>query len=182
MNSLQKKRKLFEYLVYLLEEWRKEKYPNYNEKFTKLKLQKILFLVSSYKATIHCHPLLDIFNNFYACTWGPVEMDIYESMCNSNFEFIIFENNDCVLKNNIEDVKKDADDELIELMECLKNTINEIKESEVDYITVGGFDLVNIVQKWSCWKVSMRTTEILNQQIEQITTKEICESRCKPWK
>ena len=182
MDSLQRKRKLFEYLVYLLEEWRKEKYPNYKEKFTKLKLQKILFLVSSYKATINHHPLLDVFNNFYACTYGPVEMDIYDSMCKSNFECIIFENHECVIKNNIEDIKKNTDDELIELMKCLKDTINEIKESEVDYITVGGFNLVDIVQKWTCWIVSMRVAEILNKQIEQITTKEICESKCKPWK
>lgn len=182
MDSLQRKRKLFEYLVYLLEEWRKEKYPNYKEKFTKLKLQKILFLVSSYKATTNYHPLLNVFDNFYACTYGPVEMDIHESMCDSNFEFIIFENHECVIKSNIEDIKKDADDELIELMKCLENTINEIKESEVDYITVGGFDLVDIVQKWTCWIVSKRVAEILNNQIEQITTKEICESRNKPWK
>ena len=62
----EKKRHLFEYLIYLLKQWKDEQYPNVTEEFTKLKLQKILFLVAAVKATAQSHPLLEVFNNFYA--------------------------------------------------------------------------------------------------------------------
>ena len=86
---------LFEYLVFRLDEWKKN-IEKRNEKvpaFTKLRLQKILFLVCAWNVENTNRKLLNIFNQFYALPYGPVEIDIYEAMKNNQtFKHISFSN------------------------------------------------------------------------------------------
>ena len=74
------KKLLFEYLVFRLDEWKKQLNNTNKILLSKLRLQKILFLVCACDATNENRRLLDVFDNFYALPYGPVEMDIYEAM------------------------------------------------------------------------------------------------------
>lgn len=184
-NNINKKY-LFEYLVYLLEQWRQEEHCDFTEKFTKLKLQKILFLVASYNADKDNHPLLDVFNNFYALPYGPVEIDIYESMNSSEFRFIKFISNNCTI--NFEElakwVKSSHNDKSIEkAMTAMENSLEDIKKMKMDkdYIVMPTFDLVDITHKWTSWQVAMRVAEIFGKKRERMTTDDICNSRIKAY-
>ena len=77
---------IFEYLVFRLDEWKKylEKNGFKVPAFTKLRLQKVLFLVCAWNTSNSEKKLLNIFNNFCALPYGPVEMDIYEAMRTNN--------------------------------------------------------------------------------------------------
>ena len=82
---------LFEYLVFRLDEWKKkiESTGKSVPAFTKLRLQKILFLVCAWNTTNADRKLLNVFNSFCALPYGPVEMDIYEAMkSNRAFQYI----------------------------------------------------------------------------------------------
>ena len=80
VNKKMNKNLLFEYLVFRLDEWKKniENTGKSVPAFTKLRLQKILFLVCAWNATNTERKLLNVFNNFYDLPYGPVEMDVYE--------------------------------------------------------------------------------------------------------
>ena len=94
VNSSQNiKNKLFEYLVFLLEQWKND--IQATGSFTKLRLQKILFFAVAVNATEENHPLLNVFNRFYAMPYGPVELDIYESMKRNEFDYIKFNGIEC---------------------------------------------------------------------------------------
>lgn len=169
---------LFEYLVYLLEQWRLNSHPNLTGVLTKLKLQKILFLVASVNATVEYHPLLDVFNKFYALPYGPVEIDIYEAMKSSEFKNIKFDGNNCEQNLN--------ESQFINLNESLKSAMNAslqtIKDMGVDYIIMPPFDLVSITHKWTSWQVAMHVAEMLGNRKEYMSTEDIYNSSVKAFK
>ena len=61
---MDKKYLLFEYLVFRLDEWKKQLNNTNKILLSKLRLQKILFLVCACDATKENFKLLNIFNNF----------------------------------------------------------------------------------------------------------------------
>ena len=75
---------LFEYLMYHLIEWYKNVVSNnqiQNKHFSRLTALKLLFFVSTIKDTENEErDLLDIFNNYCAMQYGPVEIDIYTAI------------------------------------------------------------------------------------------------------
>lgn len=177
-QQMANKKHLFEYLVYQLEQWRKDKHPEKADAFTKLKLQKILFLVASVNAKKDDHPLLDVFNNFYALPYGPVEIDIYEAMNDKSFRNINFEGNEC--KQNFEEnVFEDLD---TRLTEAIKNSIQAIREKGADYIIMSPFELVDITHKWTSWQVAMQVAEMCNSKRERMSTDDIISSTVKAYK
>ena len=89
------KNDLFEYVVYKLDQWYKETHEGQTLQITKLRLQKILFLLCAVNATKKEHGLLSIFDRFVALPLGPVEMDIYEAMKSNQFNYIRFDGDDC---------------------------------------------------------------------------------------
>lgn len=177
-QRLENKKLLFEYLVYLLEQWKQEKHPNNTMAFTKLKLQKILFLVASINATGDRHPLLDVFNKFYALPYGPVELDIYETMNANAFNHITFEGNNC--KHSLKEDDFDALDESLKI--AMREAIEALKSQGVDYITTPVFELVEITHKWTSWQVAMSAAEMLGSKRESMSTEDICGSTVKAFK
>ena len=179
--SLQKnnKRYLFEYLVYLLKHWKDDLYPNFTEAFTKLKLHKILFLVAAVKATSQDHLLLDVFDNFYALPYGPVEIDIYDAMNGNLFKRIRFEGNNCEV-GNLNDCYFDNLD--ITQKHAMDEAIMTIREMGADYITKDPFELVDITHKWTSWQVAMQVAEMLGNKREYMSTDDIINSTFKAYK
>lgn len=174
---IENKKLLFEYLVYLLEQWKQEKHPHSKEAFTKLKLQKILFLVASVKATEDNHPLLDVFDNFYALPYGPVEIDIYEAMCNNSFKTIKFEGNDCKQNLNEEDFTAlDKDPK-----KAMRDAVQAIKDKGSDYVISDAFELVDITHKWTSWQIAMQMAEMFGSKRESMSTEDIINSTVKAY-
>lgn len=175
---IENKKLLFEYLVYLLEQWKQEKHPHSKEAFTKLKLQKILFLVASVNAVEDNHPLLDVFDNFYALPYGPVEIDIYDAMCNNDFKAIKFEGNDCK-----QDLKEEDFVDLDEsLKKAMRDAVQAIKDQGADYIISDPFELVDITHKWTSWQIAMTVAEMLGNKRERMSTHDICNSKVKAYR
>lgn len=81
ISRLNIKIKSFEYLTKLFIDWFKEENPiesdNYKEHFSKLKLMKLLFFTAAVDTNKNNDGLLDIFNNFHALPYGPVDLDVY---------------------------------------------------------------------------------------------------------
>lgn len=174
-NTKERKRRLFEYLVFKLDLWRQqEKKPL--ESFTKLRLQKLLFLVSTVNSSSESHPLLEIFNKFYAMPYGPVEMDIYNAMLSNRFESIKFEGINCKLSyshssdfNSIEENLRLAVDQ----------SIDSLKSFDFDYISGPVYKLVEITHKWSAWQIAIELAKITGNHKEIMTTDDICNSYVK---
>ena len=177
-QRLENKKLLFEYLVYLLEQWKQEKHPLSKETFSKLKLQKILFLVSSIKATSESHPLLDVFNKFYALPYGPVEIEIYEAMNNGSFRNISFCGNDCKHSLN-EQIFADLG---VSKKRAMHEAMQAIKELGADYIIAPPFDLVDITHKWTSWQVAIQIAEMFGNKSEPMSTEDIINSTVKAYK
>jgi len=177
VQRIENKKLLFEYLVYLLEQWKQEKHPHSKEAFTKLKLQKILFLVASVNAKEDNHPLLDVFDKFYALPYGPVEIDIYDAMCNNDFKTIKFEGNDC--KQSLKEEDFTALDE--NLKKAMRDAVQAIKDKGADYIISDAFELVDITHKWTSWQIAMTVAEMLGNKRERMSTLDICNSKIKAY-
>lgn len=178
IQRLENKKLLFEYLVYLLEQWKQEKHPLSKDTFSKLKLQKILFLVASVKATKENHPLLDVFNKFYALPYGPVEIEIYEAMNNGSFKNLSFNGNDC--KYNLKE--QDFTDLDTNHKKAMFEAILAIKELGVDYIIAPPFDLVDITHKWTSWQIAIQFAEMFGNKREPMSTEDIINSTVKAYK
>ena len=170
---------LFEYLVFRLDEWKK-KIEKRNEKvpaFTKLRLQKILFLVCAWNVENTNRKLLNIFDQFYALPYGPVEIDIYEAMKNSQtFQHISFNGNECIycklesaMFASISSVHRKWIDE----------AMDDFVKNDRKYLTMPVFDLVDITHRWSAWRITMDIASFFGKKIEKMSVKSICCSSIK---
>jgi uncharacterized phage-associated protein len=178
VRNLAIKKLLFEYFVFQLEQWKQEKHPRFHVSFTKLKLQKILFLVASVKSKENTYPLLNVFNRFYALPYGPVEIDIYDAMNDSSFKNISFIGNECQTR-----FTKESFAELDQsLVLAMTEAIQAIKNMGVDYISMTPFELVDITHKWTSWQVAMQVAEMCNSKREPMSTNDIISSTVKAYK
>lgn len=171
------KKHVFEYFVYRLDEWRNQLDCSFDGPFSKLRLQKILFLVCASKATVEDKKLLNIYNRFFALPYGPVEMDIYEAMKMTNaFRYIHFNGNDCEYDkmddSMFEDIPKN------ERM-WIDEAIQMFKKDGRQYLTMSVFDLVEITHKWTVWKNSMSIAHALGHKQFEMMSDDICESSTK---
>lgn len=170
---------IFEYLIFRLNEW-KLKLEKDNIKvplFTKLRLQKILFLVCAWKAESTNRKLLKIFNQFYALPYGPVEMDIYEAMKNRKyFHNICFDGNECIYENLDESMFVGVSKECRSLID---EAVDDFSKDHRQYLTMPVFDLVDITHRWSAWKITMDIATFLGNKKEKMSEECICRSTIK---
>lgn len=171
---MDKKYLLFEYLVFRLDEWNKQLNNTNKIQLSKLRLQKILFLVCACDATKENFKLLNIFDNFSALPYGPVEIDIYETMKRDNaFEHLHFIENRCVYKDlnesMFETISKDE-------RGWIDDAIQKFKDEGKEYLTMPVFDLVEITHKWTVWSISMDIAELLGKKQMKMSAEEICDS------
>lgn len=167
---------LFEYLVFRLNEWKKtiEEAGTKVPAFTKLRLQKILFLVCAWEATNKDMRLLSVFDNFYALPYGPVEIDIYEAMKKRSFQHICFEGNICICDSLMSAMFADVSDEHKLYVD---ETIKHFMDSHFEYLSMPVFDLVELTHKWSVWQIAMQYAKLLGHNKARITSSDIIESK-----
>lgn len=119
--------------------------------------------------------MLDVFNNFYAMPYGPVELDIYESMKKNEFEHIKFNGIECQPYFQNFDVssidpsyKQDID-----------HAVQSLKEVGFDYLSAPVYDLVEMTHKWSAWRIAMDISKISGSRQERMTAEDIYNSVIK---
>lgn len=178
-HRLQQKKFLFEYLVYLLEQWKAEINGHSIPSFTKLRLQKLLFLACTINATVNEKRLLCVFNRFNALPYGPVELDIYEAMNGDSFTYLSFEGNDCIFKQELESFSFENLDN--QYREWMKDAVNELKSKRVDYLYMPVFDLVEITHQWTAWQTAITVADLLGSKSEEMTVEDICNSNVKAY-
>lgn len=179
-SDINQKNSYFEYIVYKLNDLKNEFQIHDDSVFTKLRLQKLLFLVSTINATSDNKGLLDIFNNFYALPYGPVESDIYNSMNNGAFDNIKFNGNKCDLSKLNENTFNSLDNHYTDLVNA---SIEKLKAKGVikEYLEMPVFDLVNITHQWTVWQVAMSIAKMLNSGSESMSTDDIINSNVKAY-
>lgn len=166
---------IFEYFVFQLEQWSRER--NVVCDLTKLRLQKILFFAVTINSTQESHPLLDIFDRFFAMPYGPVELDIYESMKKDEFENISFNGIHCKTDFvNFAPLTIDA-----QIRQYIDDAVGALKNVGFDYLSSPVYTLVEITHKWSAWRIAMDVSEITGGRQERMTTDNICNSAVKAY-
>ena len=173
-QALVRKKNCFEFFVLCLEKWKKEEQITYSP-FSKLQLHKLLFLASSINSTDTNHEMLDIFNEFYALKYGPVEIEIYNFMAENTFYNIKFVGNDCITDNLCEEKLNisDADKSIIQ------KAVNDLRSINKDYVNMTPFQLVDITHQWTAWKISYEYAELCNKKREKMTEESIIGSAIK---
>lgn len=174
----EQKKLLFEYFVYLLNEW-KSSLCDYNvPAFTKLRLQKLLFLASTINASVEDEKLLGIFNRFGALPYGPVELDIYDAMTDNTLTYTKFDGNECCFTEswNISHF-----DSLDISKRWIEQSVNELKIMRPDYLYMPIFNLVEITHQWTAWQTAFTVAELLGNKCEMMSVKDICNSKVKAY-
>lgn len=138
-----------DYIVYKLIEWLEQL--GYSKevalkRIDKLTTMKMIFFIvaASTSPKRNYYGLLNIFDNFVAMPYGPVELDVYEHF-NELKHYNIFRETKIKQEFDINSIdpkiKKDIDTPISILSNINKNLINN-----------DGFDLVEITHKWGCWR------------------------------
>jgi len=173
MEKIERKKKCFEYIVTQLKIWHKEVVGTESmESFTRLKLHKLLFLISSVTALPENKKVLLIFDNFYAMPYGPVESDIYNEMVNDSFTVLSFSERSVGFKGEfVEDVFDVNDKNLID------EAITELKMINKGIVQYSASTLVDITHKWSSWKYAREIASVLGKGSEKMDIDSICKDR-----
>lgn len=159
---METKKIAFGYMITLFLDWYKEENKTENTQdcysaFSKLSLLKLLFLGAAIKAEEDAD-LLDIFDNFSALPYGPVESDVYNSIIDDSIpqytigdRLIQIKDNDSV---NIEEPLKSR----------IESSVNALREENPNLINVCAFQLVEITHKWKSWSDAYSFAEFLGQR------------------
>lgn len=174
LKKLERKKLLFEYFVLKLTDWKNVCSSKDTTPFTKLQLQKLLFLASAIGATYEEHKMFDVFNHFYALQYGPVEIDIYDFMNNNGFQNIHFEGNYCKI-DNTEIIAGNKDDEKA----TIDTAVELLRIKNFNYVNMDAFSLVDITHGWSAWQVAITIANLSGNRMERMTTEDIINSTIK---
>jgi uncharacterized phage-associated protein len=146
MPQIAVKIKAFEFITEKLLEW--HGLPNNNEEndFSKLKLFKLLFFVSAVNASKTSNGLLDIFTNFSAMPYGPVESDVYENFKSCRKVTVNQES------TKINEVEIDYYLEINDFKQQIIDSINALKKANKELVYYSAYDLVELSHQWISWK------------------------------
>ncbi|MDR1717347.1 MAG: SocA family protein [Prevotella sp.] len=153
----------FGYMTSLFLDWYREENEIENiqdccSAFSKLSLLKLLFLGAAIK-TDEDSDLLDVFNNFSALPYGPVESDVYNGIIEDNIPRYTIGDRSIQIKEN---------DPIINIQEELRlridNSINTLRNTNPNLINSDAFELVEITHKWKSWADAYSFAEFLGQR------------------
>lgn len=169
---------LFEYLVYHLIKWYKDvtsnKRHDINRHFSRLTALKLLFFVSTIKDTENeDKDLLDIFNNYCAMQYGPVEIDIYTAIVKEETKFYRFGVHELTIM--------DQEEKLDTLLnENDKNKIDRaiflLKKRNSKIISYPVSKLIDISHKWDAWQNAMFIASMFGKRCENMPKEAIREN------
>lgn len=178
-NKINMKTIIFEYLLLNLLQWHFEINGNKDySSFTKLKIQKLLFLTSAVKNNNNDYDLLDIFDNFYAMQYGPVESDIYNLMKENKSTLLSFNENFVNILNGNDygsDIKEIITNFKIDKQykQQVDSAIAKLKIYNNDIISYNVSMLVEITHRWNSWKIAMEVANLLNKRSAKMDVRNI---------
>lgn len=139
-------------MLSLFEEWYNEENREQNkgfEKCSKLSVLKLLFLTSAPKGEDSID-LLDVFDNYYALPYGPVESDIYNAIQNDNLPSYTVKDRTIIAKNTPIPLPYS-----VECFSNIKRAVDDLKKINRSLVRLNAFELVEITHKWESWNKSM---------------------------
>lgn len=172
MNSVDKI-SLFEYIVYRLVEWYKEivsdNQENIDRHFSRLTTLKLLFFVSSIKDRQNNKDLLNIFNQFYAMQYGPVEAEVYTAIVhNRTTRYTLGTRKLIKSMSNPDFTNLDS-----AIIADVNNAIDLLRKKNPNIISYSASRLINISHKWDAWKNAMAIANILGKGSEPMSVTDI---------
>lgn len=117
-------------------------------RLSKLKLLKLLFFVSAKKVNNY-YLLDDIFDNYYAMPYGPVESDIYNHL--NDVPHYVITNNDISLK--VWPFEYDMMN-IDENYSKINDSIEAVYEENKDLFWMNTFSLVDLSHKSEAWQMA----------------------------
>lgn len=170
----------FECIVSSLIEWYKsvmgEGYSEekMEEHFSRIVVLKLLFFVAAVKNK-EGKDLLDVFDNFYAMQYGPVEGNIYTEIVNEtgrieHFRFPVSPTPKLVIYRKQEIETSD------QCREEVDSAIVSLREKNKKLITYSGVELIKLSHRWMCWRVAIRLARLHGINCEKMASKDIREA------
>lgn len=158
----------FDYMITLLNEWRESfNTGNTSRGLSKLSVLKLLFLVAVPKKE-GGDDLLDVFDNFHALPYGPVESDIYNAIQNDCLPSYIVGDRMIQFKNTMNNLPYNIDD-----FSNIKTAIDELKSVNNSLVKLNAFELVEITHKWDSWKQSINFAKLMDMSSYKMTKESI---------
>lgn len=166
-------------MLQLFEEWRDSHEELKNKPFSKLKAMKLLFLAAAPKED-GGDDLLDIFDNFYAVPYGPVEIDVYNAIQEDKLPSYTV---------NYRNIERKVDElyeprnttvwtsrEHGDFYNQIRNAVNDLKEKNEKLVLLNAFELVEITHRWSSWNRAMDFAEFMEQMSAKMSIDSIRDS------
>lgn len=146
----------FSYISHELIRWYSEKNIPERNDLSKLKSIKLLFFICACSINESKQSsLFDVFNEFHAMPYGPVETDIYNAINNNNLSSIKIDTGKTTIQGSSpilpDKIKSDIDDALLRL-----------KNINYDMVFMRAFDLVEISHRWISWQIAFQTAKNKN--------------------
>ena len=128
----------FDYMLHLFEEWRDNHETIKGKPFPKLTAMKLLFLAAAPKKD-GGDDLLDIFDNFYAVPYGPVESDVYNAMCEDKLPSFSVKYRSIEPREGAEpyNAKRYND----KFYHRVRNAVNDLREKNEKLVLLNAFEL-----------------------------------------
>ena len=170
---------LFEYLVHRLIKWYEEiesNKRNANKHFTRLTTLKLLFFVSTIKDNNN-NDLLDIFNNFCAMQYGPVEIDIYTAIVKNSITKYKFGNQELFVMNHDDKYFDTIISDLTNKTDRIDKAISLLKIKNPNIILYPASLLINISHKWEAWQEAISIAAMLGKRSENMSIESIRNNR-----
>lgn len=143
-HCMEEKNIYFEYLIDSLS----QRNNNSFDGFTTLKLIKLLFLVVGVSSTDQNRGLTEVFDNFVAMPYGPVESDIYNAIQKNELNKYNITPSQCKIKNPNAIIRLDNHQKKV-----IDDAIDLLLEKNPRILQCQPFELVDITHKWSCWRI-----------------------------
>ena len=157
---------LFEYAISKFIEWYREamsgdREQQFQSHFTRLTALKLLFFVSAIKNR-EGEDILDIFDNYCAMQYGPVEVEVYTD--------IVYKKTYCYNFGNrgLEITGSNKHFDTLSPLEKARidDAICNLREKNPQLVTYSASHLVDITHKWDSWISAISIAEMSNKGSE----------------
>lgn len=121
----------------------------------------LLFLTTGFSCNKNESGLLDVFNNFIFYPAGFIEKDIQNDILHDRFQKYKLTNGNYSIKNKY--LKFDNTD--WQTKKQISDAVDNLVHKNPDIINMQLFDIVDTIQRWSCWKICRYSASIPNTVI-----------------
>lgn len=170
MEKIEEKILAFEYTIKGLAQWYTEiKTSTLSvslDHLGKLKLFKLHFFVSAI-STQNASPendLLNLFDEFYALPYGPVESSIYDNLSKTQ----IYDIQNISVRMKTDENTSNFERLDGEIKSLIDRSISSLKKENIDLVTYDAFTLVDISHAWLIWRMMYAKATSKGKRSERI--------------